>query len=406
MERNNGKQIFEPFIRTHPEQESTMDTHPLIAAARDLAPMVRAAADEIERTRKVPDEIVEKLSDAGFFRVAVPKEYGGDETDLLVVFDALEELARADASTAWITLIIFANPWLFGNAMQESFWRETFAKNPDLRSAGHIGPNGQAREVAGGYQVSGHWKYGSGCEHSEYLLSGCMVFDGDRPRMSDGQPEMVWIVHRTEDCEILTDSWNTLGLCGSGSHDYVIEDLFVPAEWTLRMGDTVHKLGNPVYTFPGIAFSQMAAITCGMARAAIDIVREEAQLKRRGPVVMAEDSSVQAQVARAEALCGASRAYMKEMLGDVLDTLGCAETLSMEQRARFRLAATNAVDCSVEAVDMMAKVSGGGSVYKGNRLERILRDAHTAVTHLQFNDLTYIKAGRLLLDRDPQDPLF
>ena len=383
-----------------------MQRHPLVAAARDLAPSIRAASEDIEKNRKVPDEIVAGLSDAGFFRVAVPKEFGGDETDLLVVFDALEEIARADASTAWITLIIFANPWLFGNSMQKSFWEATFAKNPDLVTAGHIGPNGKAREVDGGYQVSGHWKYGSASEHSEYLLSGCMVYEGDKPRIIDGSPEMLWIVHRTADCEILTDTWDTLGLRGSGSHDYVIDDLFVPADWTLRMGETVYKLANPIYSFPGIAFSQMAAIACGMARDAIDIIRETAKVKRSGPMLMAENPSVQIQVAKAEALCGSARAYVKHVLADVLDTLSRNEPLTTEQRATFRLAATNAVDSATQAVNIVAKLAGGGSVYKTNRLERVLRDIHTATTHLQFNDLTYFKAGRLLLDRDPEDPLF
>lgn len=383
-----------------------MQTHPLITAARDLAPEIRDASEQIEADRLVPRPIVEKLSDAGFFRVAVPKEYGGDETNLLVVFDALEEIARADGSTAWITLIIFANPWLFGNSMQKSFWENTFAKNPDLITTGHIGPNGKAREVEGGYQVSGHWKYGSGCEHAEYMISGCMVFDGDKPRFVDGHPEMIWIVHRVADCEILTDSWDTLGLRGSGSHDYVIDDLFVPADFTLVMGETVAKLNNPIYTFPGIAFAQMAAVTCGMARDAIDTVKEMAKTKRSGPLAMSENPSVQLQVAKAEALYGASRAYVKETLADVLETFERNENLSEEQRATFRLAATNAVDSCTEAVDMMAKLAGGGSVYKGNRLERVLRDIHTATTHLMFNDLTYIKAGRLLLEQDPEDPLF
>ena len=154
-----------------------MTTHPLLAAAIELSPAILAAGDSIEENQKVPDEIVEQLADAGFFQVAVPREFGGEEPDLRTVWDALEIIANADASTAWITLIICANPWLFGNSMHESFWKDTYGKHPRFRSAGHIGPNGRALEVEGGYRVSGLWKYGSGYEHCDYMLSGCMIFD-------------------------------------------------------------------------------------------------------------------------------------------------------------------------------------------------------------------------------------
>ncbi len=224
--------------------------------------------------------------------------------------------------------------------------------------------------------------------------------------MVDGEPDIFWFLHRTDDCEILTDSWDTMGLRGSGSHDYVIEDLFVPEDWTFRLGETVYELANPVYKFPALPFSELAAITVGLATAAIDFIRDASKSRRRGPILMCDDPSVQMQVAKAEALTGAARAYMKQMLADVLDTLKQNEPLTVEQRARFRLAATSAVDNCVRAVGMMAKVGGGSAVYKGNSLERIARDIHTAATHIQFNDLTYIKSGRLLLDRDPQDPLF
>jgi len=383
-----------------------MGTHPLIEAARDLGPTIQALADDIERDRKLPDELVHQLSDAGFFRVAVPREFGGDEVDPLVVFDALEELGRADASTAWVVLIISANPLMIGNAVGEAVWQQTYGQDPDFRSAGHIGPNGRAVRVDGGYRISGHWKYGSGALHCDYLISGCMRFEGDKPVMVDGQPDIFWFLHRTDDCEILTDSWDTMGLRGSGSHDYVIEDLFVPEDWTFRLGETVYELANPVYKFPALPFAELAGITVGLATAAIAFIRDASRSRRRGPILMCDDPSVQMQVAKAEALTGSARAYMKDVLADVLATLQQREPLTTEQRARFRLAATHAVDSCVRAVDMMAKAGGGSAVYKGNSLERIVRDIRTAATHVQFNDLTYIKSGRLLMDRDPQDPLF
>lgn len=383
-----------------------MATHRLIEAARELAPTVRNLADQTEEDCKLPDALVEQLGDAGFFRMFVPREYGGDEVDPVIVYDALEEIAMADASAAWIIMIIGCNPLLFGNSLSPDVWGELYRDNPDLRSAGTIAPSGRALKVDGGYRVSGHWKYGSASEHSKYLISGCMVFDGDKPKMTADGPEIRFVLHRTADCKILTDTWDTTGLRGSGSHDYVIDDLFVPEDWAYIFGPAVHKLSNPLYTFPTIAFFCLPAITLGLAKVAIETLKDMATTKRRGPMLMSEDPSVQVRVAEATALHASARGYIKQELQQVMDTLNRGQTLSADQRATFRLAASYGVDTSVRVVDMMYKLGGGNAVYRGNTLERIFRDVHTAHTHIQVNDLTYIKAGRMLLGLDPQDPIF
>ncbi len=381
-------------------------THKLIAAALELAPTIRDSADQIETDGKLPKVLVEQLSHAGFFRMFVPQEYGGDEVDPGIVYDALEQLAMADASTAWVVMVIGCNPLLFGNSLLPDVWAEVYGDNPDMRSAGAIAPSGRAVQVDGGYRVSGHWKYGSGSEHSEYLISGCIVFDGEQPKMIEQGPEIRFVLHRAADCKILTDTWDTTGLRGSGSHDYVIDDLFVPEAWAYSFGSNVHKLSNPMYRFPTVAFFCLPAITLGLARVAIETVSAMAMTKRRGPLLMSEDASVQIRIAEATALQASARGYIKAELSQVMATLNSGEALSVDQRATFRLAVSYGVDAAVRVVDMMYKLGGGNAVYKGNILERIFRDVHTAHTHIQVNDLTYIKAGRMLLGLDPQDPIF
>lgn len=384
-----------------------MPTHPLIAAARDLAPTISAAAETIESAGRVPDSIVDALHDAGFFRAAVPREFGGDEVSPLLLHEAVIELAKADASTAWITIIIYCNPYLLGNSISSNVWETVFGNNPDCRTAGNIAPNGRAEVVDGGYQITGHWKYGSGSEHCEYLMSGCVVYDGQSPRVAaDGQPERCWMLHATKDCRILTDTWDATGLRGTGSHDYVIEQpLFVPQEWSFLIGNTVHALNSPLYTFIGIPFHNLGAVALGMARAALDYVTELAKTKRRGPLFMREDPAVQMRIAEAEGLWGSGRTYLLRTLTDLLATLESGGP-SLRQRGLYRVACTNAFDSAVRIVDSMYKIAGGAAVIRGNPLERIFRDIHTAATHIQVNDLSYVKSGRLLLGLDPQDPLF
>jgi alkylation response protein AidB-like acyl-CoA dehydrogenase len=180
----------------------------------------------------------------------------------------------------------------------------------------------------------------------------------------------------------------------------------VPSDWSFVVGEVVHELSNPMYRFPPIAFCQLAAVTLGMAQASIDLVRDMAGTKRRGPILLRDDPALQLRLAEAEAMTGASRAYVKSVSRDVLDTLQAGQELNWDQRARFRLACTHAVDCSTRAVDMMYKLGGGGAVYKPNQLDRNLRDIHTAGTHIRFSDLTYINAGRMLLGLDPGEALF
>ena len=384
-----------------------MNEHPLLSATQSLLPEIADGAQDYELQQRIPDQLIEKLSEAGLFSVAVPREFGGPEHDPLLMFDALESLATADASTAWVVLIISANPYLFANALHEHVWQEIYGNDINTRTAGTLMPGGKARKVKGGYQVSGRFRYGSGSEHCEYLLSGCMVYEGDRLCTRDnGEPETRWVIHKTRDCEIVMDSWDSTGLRASSSHDYVIEDLFVPEDWSFVFGDTVHRLGNPVFTFPTLPFCQLSAIALGLARRSIDILRELAETKRRGPMRLCDDPSVQLRVAEADAMTSASRVYIKDVVSDLLASLHKGDPPSWEQRARFRLACTYSLDCAVKVIDMMYKNAGGSSVYKPNQLDRIFRDIHTAATHIRFSDLTYIQAGRMLLGLDPNDPLF
>ncbi|NKB36805.1 MAG: hypothetical protein GKR93_06480 [Gammaproteobacteria bacterium] len=384
-----------------------MTDHPLLSSTKSLLPDITAAAESIEVNQRIPDKLIDQIRDAGLFSVAVPKEFGGPELDPLLMFDALELLARADASTAWVTLIISANPYLFGNSLHEHVWQEMYGKDINTCTAGTLMPGGKAVKVEGGYQVTGRFRYGSGSEHCQYLLSGCMVYEGETLcRLENGEPEIRWLIHKIEDCEIQMDSWDSTGLRGSSSHDYVIEDLFVPADWSFVFGETVHKLSNPVFTFPTIPFCQLAAIAVGMARQAIETVREIASTKRRGPMLLCDDPSVQLRVAEADAMTSAARSYVKDVVADLLNSLHTGKELSWEQRARFRLSCTYALDNAVKAVDMMYKNAGGSAVYKPNQLDRMFRDIHTAATHIRFSDLTYIQAGRMLLGLDPKDPLF
>jgi alkylation response protein AidB-like acyl-CoA dehydrogenase len=268
-------------------------------------------------------------------------------------------------------------------------------------------PGGKAVKADGGYRVSGRFRYGSGSEHCEYLLSGCMIFEGDELCTDDnGGPEIRWLIHKTRDCEIIKGSWDTTGLRGTSSQDYVLDDLFIPQDWSFVVGENINPLANSFYRFPTVAFCQLAAITLGIASTSIRLLKEAAATKRRGPMLLRDDPALQMRLAQAQAETGAARAYVKSVTRDVLDTLAADKVLSWDQRATFRLACTHALDSSTRAVDAMYKLAGGSAVYKPNQMDRNLRDIHTAGTHIRFSDMTYIDAGRMLLGLEAGEALF
>ena len=381
--------------------------HRLIDAANDLSATIAAGAEKAELAQRVPDEIIAQFEDAGFFKIATPREYGGDEVDLLTASEAFEILSVADASTTWVVMIVSANPYFMGNAVSDQVWQATYGQNPNLRSAGQIGPLGKAVKVDGGYRVSGRWNYGSGAEHCEYLTTGCLVYDGDKPVLDQqGQPEWRLVIHKLTDCTLLKDSWDTSGLRASGSYDYVIDDLFVPAEWTYVFGEVVNKLENPVYTYTYAPLIQLAAMMLGMAGWAIEFVTEVAKTKRRGPLAMRDDPAVLMRLAEAEVLHAGARAYLFDAGAKMLNALSHDRSSSTLERARYRLATTNAMDSAVKVIDMMYKAAGGSAIHCGTRLERMFRDVHTAHTHVQFSDAIYAKSARVMLGVDPQDRMF
>jgi len=384
-----------------------MSEHALLRATRALLPEITAAAEEIEANQVIPPHLIQALSDAGLFSVAVPKELGGPELDPMLQFDALELLATADASTAWVTLIISANPLLFGNAVQQHVWEAMFGDDINARTAGTLMPGGKAVKTDGGYRVSGRFRYGSGSEHCSHLLSGCMIYEGDQLCMTeDGEPEIRWMIHKTSDCQIIAGSWDSTGLRGSSSQDYVLDDVFIEQDWSFLVGDNINPMSNSMYSFPAIAFCQLAGITLGMARSSITLLKEIAQTKRRGPRLLRDDPALQLRLAEAEAATSSARCYVKSAARDVLDTLARGEELSWDQRATYRLSCTHAVDRATDAVDTIYKLAGGAAVYKPNQLDRNLRDIHTARTHMRVSDVTYIAAGRMLLGLEPGESLF
>ena len=381
---------------------TTTEIQSPLEAARALAPVIQAHGEQIEQERCLPQPVVAALTQAGLFRLLIPRRYGGAEANPATFVRVVEEVARADGATGWCVMI-GGFYGLFAGCLPAPAAREIYGSDPHVVSAGAFRPNGQAVVVDGGYCVRGRWPQGSGIQHAPWLVGGCRLFDGEQPRLNaSGVPVQRLMFFPAADAEVI-DTWYTAGLRGTGSHDYAVTDVFVPAERSLSFREPPVEPG-PLYALPLIAYGSLciAAVPLGIARHAIDTLAELAGVKTSSAsrTPLREHALAQRDLGRAEALVGAGRAYLYQTLDETWQTVCAGRALSDSQRARLWLAGTHAATCAMEAVDLMFSAGGTTAVYATSPLERCLRDIRTAAQHICVVPDNYLMAGQALLGLD------
>ena len=334
----------------------------VLDAARDLGALVWTYRDEIEHARRLPPRLVDAVAAADLFRLLVPRALGGLEVDAITAMRVFEELARADGSAAWAVMI--GNSGLFTAWLGLEAGKEILV-DPCAPIGGALAPTGRAVAIQGGYRVTCHWAFASGCEYSTWLLGGCQVYNGDQPRVGPGgEPEFRTLFFTRADCEIL-DTWSAGGLRGSGSHDFQVRDAFVPRRRSFASADTPVQTG-PLYRLPLMVLlsSMLPAIALGIGRGAIEALGELARTKTPAASrnLLRERVMVQVQIAQAEAILRSGRAFLFEAVSDVWAEAEAGRTISPHQHALVRLAATHAAACAAQAVDLMYQAGGGSSV--------------------------------------------
>lgn len=399
------------------------DGDELVAAARSLGPKITAATEEIERERRIPKHIVAALREAGIFRMAMPREWGGYEADPITQIRVIEQLAMANGSVAWCAMI-GVDGGFFTGFMDQSVARELYS-DPNLVTGSGVMPMGMAQEVEGGYLVMGRWPFGSGCQHSDWMAAGCVVAKDGAPVIGDtGIPETRVCLLPQSSVEIL-DTWRTTGLHGTGSHDWVVNGVFVPKERTFNiMSPSLHRKG-PLYKLPSMFFMKFPGAALGVTRSAIDTIMKLSKEKfiPIAGTTLSQEAHVQLAIGQAEAMWGSARAYVMETTRDVWETLsrGSGEKrskasrfhpdtayaeLTPEQRARHRLAMTHVHTACVQAVSLMYKIGGSMSLYATSPLDRHLRDVTTMNQHNVVSMKSYETAGQMLLGLEPGQPFF
>ena len=359
---------------------------PMLTRAREIADLARGMADGIEAERRLPVELVEVLRDSGLLRAGAPREVEALELPAGTALRCAEEVARGDASAGWCVSIGITSTLLVAY-LPLAGRTELFGGGRGL-AAGVWAPQGKARRVPGGVVVSGRWAFCSGITHADVLFAGCIL---------DDKPAVVALP--TEQLQIL-DTWHTLGLRGTGSHDTVAEEVFVPDQRVLSIFDGP-VIDRPLYRFPPFGFfaACITAAALGNARAAIDNFVELAATKKgvAASRALAERSTIQAAVATAESALEAARAGYYLAIEEAWRAAEVGPTMPLAARTRLRLAATHGARVSADVVRSMYDLAGGSAIYDGAPLQRRLRDAFTATAHFQVNEASRELPGRILL---------
>jgi alkylation response protein AidB-like acyl-CoA dehydrogenase len=366
--------------------------------ARALAPDIIAARGEMDAARRLPDHVAQKFREAGLYRLCIPEAYGGLEATPRTTVETLEALAEADASASWCAMIS-ATTGSFGAYLADDVARGIFS-SPELVFSGVYAPMGKAEVEGDSYRVSGRWKWNSGGQNATWLCGGAMIFENGAPRMlTEKLPEHRMMLFPASAVEFV-DTWHTSGLRGSGSGDMVVKDLLVPRNRTVSLITDKPRIATPLYKFPafGLLAIGIAAVASGNARATLrEFAAEAAGKKLPGGRTLAERATVQATFAQATASLGAARAFLLAEIDAAWGEAQTAPAISLDQRARVRLAATHMTRTAAEVVRTVQDLAGGGAVFLASTLQRRLADAQTMTAHIMIAPATYELTGRALL---------
>lgn len=378
--------------------------------ARALAPRIRARADEIEAARQLPADLVAELAAARLFKVAIPEAEGGLGADILTTLRVIEEVARADGSTGWC-LAMAVNTFRQSAQFSPDVRRKIFFSDPIGASAGSANPRGRAVAVPGGYRVTGHWFFASGCMHSAALHGACKVFDGDQPRRRPNGDHEVRIAYFYPKAQAkIIDTWNVSGLRGTGSHDIEVADLFVPEEHTFSALERRARVTGPINRIHGfdLAGCGFCCVGLGVARAAIDAFVELAAVKvpRTSSELLRDRVQVQAMVGEADATLRAGRALLFDVAEEMWQTVLGGGAVTERQRSDLRMAMTHAAQCAARATHMVCVAAGTTSIFASSPLERYARDAEVVTRHNQLQYVNYEAVGRTALGLESNSPLF
>ncbi len=380
--------------------------------ARELKPMLAAAGDDIERGREVTPEIVAAMKERGIFRMLLPRSLGGAELDPLTYTEVLYTLAQGDGSTAWClgqnSGCSMIAPYLAPEVAREIFGGADgiLAWGPDLPGAG------RGVVADGGYRLTGRWGFATGSRHASWL--GCHVSlfepDGSPRLLPTGRQQVRTMLFPKSEARII-DNWQVLGLRGTGSDSYALEDHFVPQHRTAGRDNPAElREPGPLYQFTsGMIYAMsFAHVSMGIAKGAFDAFIEIARDKvpRGAQGTLRQNNVIQSQVGQCEARLRSARAYLRGVIAEMWAEAQQKGAIGAEHHPQLRLAATWAIHQARDIVATVYHAAGASAIFEANPLERRMRDIHAGTQQGQGRPVHFETVGQMLMGLPPEGRMF
>ena len=366
----------------------------LWSALPDLAAEAKARSLEFEEHRKLAPDFADKLKRVGLFKILVPADAGGLAGSLPQWLEIIMALAEADASTGWVTAHANLCAGLI-YASAEPRFRDAFFSDPGACAAWSNLPRVKVKEQDDGIRITGSWGFESGCTAATFV--GGMV--SLSPFAEGGPPRMVAALAPVSEAKI-EETWDPVGLAGTGSHEVHFDDVFVPWHRTFPWPAGIPVSAYPAAIFvPGTWFVSICAgaTHLGLARRALDEARNELRGKTdrytRKPLL--EHPATQRNLEAAEGLWFACRAGMREALAAMWESALRGEPATADLRINARVAAVTAVQRGAEIVRAAYDASGASAVRRAGVLQRLMREASCLTHHISANQASYELTGRV-----------
>lgn len=379
---------------------------PLADVARGLEPVILQHAAALDEGR-IPGPLVDALYEAGVFGAMLPREVGGLEAEPVEWLQMIEELSKVNASAGWLAFIqsgvglTFLEPERFERFRERGGGRLILAM-----SLGRIG--GKAVPVEGGYRVTGRWPFASGSPFATWLGGMSYVCDADGSPLTgaSGQPRLLLAIWPADQARLI-DTWDGLGLRGTGSGDFEVSGIFVPQEQVNAGFYSATIYDRALFRLKEMPEMGHGAHALGIAGAALESFTGAVSSR---PVpgsarqqAMGHMQAHQIAFARADALVRAARALLHETVRAAYAEAAASPELGLELRVRLREANIFAVRAAKEAVGLVFEMAGSGAVYRGRRIEQAFRDVCTAANHTNYVETAYAAIGSYFLTRDRED---
>jgi indole-3-acetate monooxygenase len=375
----------------------------LLKQVDGIADTLRESGPRSEELGTLAPEAVMALRDSGMFRLKLASEMGGAEADPVTEMLVLENLAYHDLTSGWCTMVGATAIASLGTFLTPSGLAKVFKGDSIPTASISFFPAGRGVREDDGYRISGRWRFNSGIRHAEWVLGGTIIEGGDAPLV-------IFAAFPAKDVT-LYDNWGgVVGLRGTGSVDFSVENQFVPGDltfvWDLLQPKPVR--GGPGYLLPPFSYvaKEHGSVAIGAARRALDELIKIATTTRGTfrSSKLDERQVVHRQIAEADLKLRAARALMHERYDALYDKVAAGHLPDGADIADVRAICVHATEVAIGVATMAYHFAGNTGLHHPNVIGRLLRDLNTTGIHQVMSDTAYENHGKFRLGL-PADPL-